>query len=134
MGGLVKLLPALFGTINQFLSIQAPNLDVRLLQRKLPHELYLRNPNHLWTKARALQQLQKVLYVLYLAGLSHSVPFLLKSSCSVEFHHFFCRHEHSQKQEEAADDGARAALAVVAVEDSHSVGVALEEVSNLFAN
>ena len=83
---------------------------------------------------RVHQVLPEVLNILDLAWLCYSIAFLLEAFLAVESHDFLRLFKDSHEKEETADDGARASLAVVAVENGNSLRVLDQILRHLVAD
>ena len=109
--------------VDELLGAVVYQLHVGLGDPEVAAEDYLLNREDLRVELRAAQELVEIANVLDLARLGHSIPLLLEPLPSVIVHHFLFVLENAHEQEEAADDGSRASLTMVAVKYRYTVGI-----------
>lgn len=76
----------------------------------------------------------KILDVLYLAGLGHSISFLFEAPFAIELHHLFSIIECSHEEKKTAYNSSSPAFAMVTVENSHSFWIPSQIMRNFITN
>lgn len=109
--------------VNELLRAVIDQLHIWLRNTEIPTKDDLFDREDLRVEFRVAQEFVKITNILDLARLGHPIAFFLKALTGIVLHHFFFVLKHTHKKEEAAYYCSCASLAVVTVEDCHSVSI-----------
>lgn len=124
----------LFGAVDGRSCGHVDQFDVGLCEAEASLEGEFLDVEHLGIVILVGEVLLEVAYVLYLAGLCHSVALLLESASAIKLHYLFIVIEYPHKQEKTTNYCSRPPLTVITVEHSHSLRISRQKVRHLVAN